>query len=349
MTSPLIPANVDLTDFDFMPFEFGRLFSSETWVLSNDAEKVAALTLWGKSWHEEPAGSLPNDDRMLAHLSGAGTRWKRLKTMALRGWIQADDDRLYHPVVCEKALEAWLEKLHQRLSSGAGNAKRWGIDFDPSDIEAEIAEARRLLTALNPQSRQLTKRKPPGVPTGPKPPPDGNRGGIPPGIPTGSQGTRTRTVVPDRSTRPTREARPPADFEGAFEGHEQPTTAPKNPAVPLAVALNGIGVRCTAMNPDLVAYAAEGGTPEHLLDVASHPDCTGKPATYIARFARRELTEAAAPVATGPPRNGAAPSKSAQALSALEALKTHDPLAPQHDRDRPAKAAPALAGPNPGR
>ena len=187
----LVPSDVDLTDFAFMPFEFGRLFNSETWILSNDAEKVAAITLWGKSWDEVPAGSLPDDDRMLAHLSGAGPRWKKLKPMALRGWVKADDSRLYHPVVCEKALEAWYEKLAQRLSSGAGNAKRWGIEFDPSDINAQIIETRKFLSALNPQSRVLSRRKPPGVPNvipqGPKNLPEGS----PEAIPSGSQETGT--------------------------------------------------------------------------------------------------------------------------------------------------------------
>ena len=183
----LVPSDVDLTDFAFMPFEFGRLFNSETWILSNDAEKVAAITLWGKSWDEVPAGSLPDDDRMLAHLSGASPRWKKLKPMALRGWVKADDSRLYHPVVCEKALEAWCEKLSQRLSSGAGNAKRWGIEFDPSDIEAQILDTRRYLAALNPHSRVLSRRKPPGIPSGSKKNPDGKEKVIP----SGSQETET--------------------------------------------------------------------------------------------------------------------------------------------------------------
>ncbi|UHQ21913.1 DUF1376 domain-containing protein [Lysobacter sp. 5GHs7-4] len=188
MTDPLVPAAVDLRDFPYMPVEFGRLFASETWVLSSDAEKVAALTLWGRSWMEEPAGSLPSEERMLAHLSGAGKGWKKVREMALRNWVAASDGRLYHPYVCEKALEAWMEKLAQRLSSGAGNAKRWGTEFDASALEAAIVEARAFLSALNPQSRVLGKRKSPGVPSGSNDSPDGNRIGIPSGVPSGSQG-----------------------------------------------------------------------------------------------------------------------------------------------------------------
>lgn len=155
------------------------------------------------------------------------------------------------------------------------------------------------------------------------------------------------------------EARAPA-LVGTFEGHPDPRPAPPNPAAPLAIALNRAGFRCTSANPDLVAYAAEGGTPEHLAEIAAHPDCAGKAATYVLRFARRELTQPAAPIATGPPRNGRAPhdgpSKTLQGIQSLEAMKPdehqqqHEPTEPQQRRladDRGAhgvaEAADALA------
>ena len=77
MIDPIVLAGLDLTSFDFMPVEWARLLASDTWLLSNDAEKVAAITLWGRSWAQVPAGSLPSDERLLASLSGAGPRWKR--------------------------------------------------------------------------------------------------------------------------------------------------------------------------------------------------------------------------------------------------------------------------------
>lgn len=240
MTAPLIPAKVNLQDFPYMPFEFERLFRSDTWALSNDAEKVAAITLWGKSWAQEPTGSLPSDDRILAstNISGTGARWKRVKPMALRGWVLCDDGRYYHPIVCEKALEGWLEKLSKRLSSGAGNAKRWGVEFDPAEIEAHIAEARSFLLALNPDSRYLTRKRPPGLPTGSKKHPTGSPVGSPGHIPSGSQETGTRNIKqeqelspPSSSARPSRASAsnaPNDDDEGTVPGEQDlPSWIPK--------------------------------------------------------------------------------------------------------------------------
>ncbi len=93
----------------------------------------------------------------------------------------------------------------------------------------------------------------------------------------------------------------PADALGQFEGQDAKPPAP-NPVAPLAVALIAAGFRCTSLNPDLIAYHREGGTAEHLEQIAGLAECHGKPATYVIRFARRELSQ---PAATIPPGTGA--------------------------------------------
>lgn len=121
---PPVPAECDLRDFSFMPLEFRRLFTSETWLLAKPEEKVAALALWCESWHQVPASSLPDNDRVLAHLSQAGARWLKVRDQAMRGWLQCSDGRLYHPVVAEKALEAWERKLEQRKRTHAARVAK---------------------------------------------------------------------------------------------------------------------------------------------------------------------------------------------------------------------------------
>ncbi len=157
MTEPLVPKDVDLRDFAFMPLDVRRLLTSETWILGNGDERAAAMTLWLESWHQVPAGSLPNNDRMLAHLSQC-PKWSRVREHALRGWEDGGDGRLYHPVVCEKALEAWIEKLSNSLSGASGNAKRWGVDVDLSGIREQFSTAVDMLRSIAPQSRALKKK-----------------------------------------------------------------------------------------------------------------------------------------------------------------------------------------------
>src|SRR5262249_23249587 len=65
------------------------------------------------SWHQVPAASLPDDDRVLAQLAGYGRvirEWQKVRDGALRGWVKCSDGRLYHPVVAEKALAAWASR-----------------------------------------------------------------------------------------------------------------------------------------------------------------------------------------------------------------------------------------------
>lgn len=139
MTEPMTPPDCDLRDFAFMPLEVRRLLTSETWVLGNAEEKVAALMLWMESWHQVPAASLPDNDRMLAHLSGAGARWPKVAAHALRGWVKCSDGRLYHAVVAEKARDAFSKKEKQRERSRKANAARWGA-HSPGDAQGEHKE-----------------------------------------------------------------------------------------------------------------------------------------------------------------------------------------------------------------
>ena len=141
MPEPLTPPDCDLRDFAYMPLDAGRVLDSDLFALATGDEFKAAFSLWCKSWQQIPAASLPNDDRVLAHLSGAGTRWKKIKLMALRGFVLCDDGRLYHPVVAEKANEAWAKKQSYRERSKKGNAKRWGSQKDDQKQSLKDATA----------------------------------------------------------------------------------------------------------------------------------------------------------------------------------------------------------------
>lgn len=205
MTEPLTPPDCDLRDFPRMMIDITRLRQSAFDATPDDSAWRAGLNLWFSAWHSVPAGSLDDDEAALTKAAGLGRdvrSWRKVKSSALRGFTLCSDGRLYHETVCELALEAWIEKLVQRLSSGAGNAKRWGATFDPSCTEAAIDRAVGLLATLAPDSKGIQKArrrhsKPhsAGNPTGTEQPSRRDAVNVPPG----SQGKGTGTLEKDEA------------------------------------------------------------------------------------------------------------------------------------------------------
>jgi len=125
LPEPPVPPDVDLRNFKFMPLEVARLRDSELASVASGEEFKAAVMLWCAAWHQIPAGSVPNDDRWLAHHSGAGNNWAKVKNEALRGFTECSDGRLYHDVVVEKVRESWEMKRAQRERTKSATQARW--------------------------------------------------------------------------------------------------------------------------------------------------------------------------------------------------------------------------------
>lgn len=121
---PLTTADQDVRDMDGFLLNVERLTASELAVLASGDEFKAAVLLWCRAWKQVPAGSLPDDDRILAAFSGAGAKWKKVKEVALRGFIKCSDGRLYHPVVCDAVKYAWSKKQDQRSRTAAATEAR---------------------------------------------------------------------------------------------------------------------------------------------------------------------------------------------------------------------------------
>lgn len=114
MTDPLVPAEVDLRGLPFMPLDVNRLRDSNLAIKATGDEFRAAVLLWCASWNQVPAASLPDDDAELAAYAGYGRdvkSWKKVRAGSLRGFVLCSDGRLYHPVVADKAREAWEERV----------------------------------------------------------------------------------------------------------------------------------------------------------------------------------------------------------------------------------------------
>ncbi len=126
---PLVPAECDLSWVQFFPLDIDRLLNSRFHAAPDDSAWRAGVTLWLKAFRQVPAGSLPDDDVALARLADYGRdvrSWQRVRDAALHGWMRCRDGRLYHRVVAERAVSAWLGRLKSQKRSTLGTARRWG-------------------------------------------------------------------------------------------------------------------------------------------------------------------------------------------------------------------------------
>ncbi|WP_232446799.1 DUF1376 domain-containing protein [Burkholderia ubonensis] len=161
LPNPLTPIDCDLRDFGYMPLDVVRLRDSSLAMRSTGDEFRCAVLLWCAAWHQVPAGSLPDDDIDLANYAGFGRvvdAWRGVKDGALRGWIKCTDGRLYHPVVAEKANEAYLakhklayDKLTERIRKrNKGRPENGLVPMDLPEFEAWIEMGRPLERDLFP-------------------------------------------------------------------------------------------------------------------------------------------------------------------------------------------------------
>lgn len=124
---PLTFPDCDLRNFPHMPLDVVRLRDSDLAALEGAEEFRAAVLLWCASWHQVPAASLPNDDKILANLAGFGRvvkEWNKVKQGAMRGWVLCDDGRFYHPVIAEKANTAIESKYKQEWKTELSRIKK---------------------------------------------------------------------------------------------------------------------------------------------------------------------------------------------------------------------------------
>lgn len=116
MQHPPYPATTKAGGFKF-ELDCERIAQSDTWALAAPCQRPLLLMLWFIAWQQTPCGSLPKDDTLnAARLGMEPAAFQSDKTILLRGWIEANDGRLYHPVVTQLVLEMMGRK--------AGNAQR---------------------------------------------------------------------------------------------------------------------------------------------------------------------------------------------------------------------------------
>lgn len=116
MELPPYPATTKAGGFKF-ELDCERIAQSDTWALASTRQRPLLLMLWFIAWQQTPCGSLPADDVLIAARLGLDAdAFQSDKAILLRGWAEASDGRLYHPVITKLVLEMMGRK--------AGNAQR---------------------------------------------------------------------------------------------------------------------------------------------------------------------------------------------------------------------------------
>lgn len=133
MTQPLVPSDVDLRGYEFMPLYGHHLFGSDFNAGASDSGWRAAVTLWWAAWNQVPAASLPNDDVALTRLADLGRdvkSFRKIRAEALHGFELCDDGRLYHKQLAKWAIEAWDRRVKERQRKANWRSKHAGQSGD---------------------------------------------------------------------------------------------------------------------------------------------------------------------------------------------------------------------------
>jgi hypothetical protein len=161
---PFVPANTDVSNLAGFMLNVEHLLASELVATSSPEECWAALMLWCRAWKQVPAGSLPNDEKVLASFSGTGRRWKKVRAKALHGFEICSDGRLYHRFLCAEVLRAskMRELYETRRNADRERLAKWRFKrgFE-TDFETDL---KRLETIRDDTRRYETEDLPPQTP-----------------------------------------------------------------------------------------------------------------------------------------------------------------------------------------
>ena len=129
--------HLDVRHLPYMPLVIETLRKSKTWLRCRRRPELGfyLVNLWMRAWHEVPAGSIEDDDDILADAAMcAPEAWEGLRDTLLEGW-ERRDGRLYHRTVTDLATEA--------VTKMRGNRKRTEAARLAAEAARREAEDRR--------------------------------------------------------------------------------------------------------------------------------------------------------------------------------------------------------------
>lgn len=114
-----------------------RIQQSDTWALAPAEVRPWLLMLWMTAWVQEPCGSLPKDDLLIAVRIGMPIKtFNKNRDALMRGWWLAADGRASITTCSSSKLAKCLLREH---AAGSRTAQRSSIDVVPA---AGIAAAK---------------------------------------------------------------------------------------------------------------------------------------------------------------------------------------------------------------
>lgn len=100
---------LDVKRLPYMPLVIDQLQKSKAWLRCKRRPELAfyMMNLWMRAWHEVPAGSIENDDDVLADAAMCDPdKWESIRDDVLRGWESGNDGRIYHSTITKLAIDA---------------------------------------------------------------------------------------------------------------------------------------------------------------------------------------------------------------------------------------------------
>lgn len=150
LPAPPVPSDLDLSGLEYMPLLVVRLRRSRAWLRAKRRPELGfyMMNLWMAAWMECPAGSLEDDDDVLADAAMCPIgQWQDIKRQVMDGFEKCADGRLYHRVLVEQALRAdkkrgwWREsKRRQRAEKqqSMSNRTQEGQELDASRMSNDV-------------------------------------------------------------------------------------------------------------------------------------------------------------------------------------------------------------------
>ncbi len=138
MTRPVpYPADTRAKGWRF-ELDHERIEQSDTWALAPADVRPWLLMLWVTAWRQEPCGSLPSEDELIAVRIGMPMKtFVKVRAKLMRGWWMAEDGRLYHDTVTKRVLEMLSaresERLRKREYRHRKGAERSGMSHGTDD------------------------------------------------------------------------------------------------------------------------------------------------------------------------------------------------------------------------